>query len=64
LVKGLARLSRIVIPNVAHHVTQRGNRREALFTQPGDFALSGPDGGAMPVRCVKNVSHDTVLCLR
>ena len=27
----MARLSRIVIPNVAHHVTQRGNRRQPIF---------------------------------
>ncbi len=35
----MARLSRIVIPDVPHHVTQRGNRRQALFTEPGDTAL-------------------------
>lgn len=35
----MARLSRIVVPDVPHHVTQRGNRRQALFTVPGDYAL-------------------------
>ncbi len=35
----MARLSRIVVPDAPHHVTQRGNRRQALFTQPGDYAL-------------------------
>ncbi len=35
----MARLSRIVVPDVPHHVTQRGNRRQALFTEPGDYAL-------------------------
>lgn len=35
----MARLSRIVVPDVPHHVTQRGNRRQKLFTQPGDYAL-------------------------
>jgi len=35
----MARLSRIVVPGLPHHVTQRGNRRQALFTEPGDYAL-------------------------
>ncbi len=35
----MARLSRIVVPCLPHHVTQRGNRRQALFTEPGDYAL-------------------------
>jgi REP element-mobilizing transposase RayT len=29
----MARLSRIVVPDTPHHVTQRGNRRQALFTE-------------------------------
>ena len=35
----MARQSRIIIPDAPHHVTQRGNRRQKLFTQPGDYAL-------------------------
>ena len=35
----MARLSRITVPGLPHHVTQRGNRRQALFTAPGDYAL-------------------------
>jgi putative transposase len=35
----MARLSRIVIPDVPHHVTQRGNRRQKLFAELGDYAL-------------------------
>ena len=35
----MARLSRIVVPDAPHHVTQRGNRRQALFSEPGDYAL-------------------------
>jgi REP element-mobilizing transposase RayT len=27
----MARLARIVIPNVPHHITQRGNRRLPIF---------------------------------
>ena len=35
----MARLSRVVIPGVPHHVTQRGNRREATFFEDGDYQL-------------------------
>ena len=32
----MARLARMVIPGVPHHVTQRGNRRERIFFEVGD----------------------------
>ncbi len=32
----MARLARIAIPGLPHHVTQRGNRREAIFFEDGD----------------------------
>ena len=35
----MARLARIVLPDIPHHVTQRGNRRMAVFSEPGDYAL-------------------------
>ena len=35
----MARLSRIVIPGIAHHVTQRGNRRLPVFFSDEDRAL-------------------------
>jgi len=35
----MARLPRVVIPGVPHHVTQRGNRRERTFFEDGDYAL-------------------------
>jgi putative transposase len=35
----MARLARIAVPGVPHHVTQRGNRRMAIFSQPLDYAL-------------------------
>jgi putative transposase len=35
----MARLSRIVVPDLPHHVTQRGNRQQALFLGPEDYAL-------------------------
>jgi putative transposase len=34
----MARISRIVIPGVPHHVTQRGNRKEKIFFEDGDHA--------------------------
>ncbi len=33
----MARLARIVIPGEAHHVTQRGNRREPVFFEDEDY---------------------------
>lgn len=35
----MARLPRIVIPGIPHHVTQRGNRRERTFFDDGDYEL-------------------------
>lgn len=33
----MARQARIVIPNTAHHITQRGNRGENIFFEKGDY---------------------------
>ena len=35
----MARLARVVVPGLPHHVTQRGNRREAIFFQDGDHEI-------------------------
>lgn len=35
----MARIARIVIPGTPHHVTQRGNRREATFFGDADYRL-------------------------
>ncbi len=35
----MARQARMIIPGVPHHVTQRGNRRERIFLEPGDEAI-------------------------
>ncbi|HEY3812906.1 MAG TPA: transposase [Caulobacteraceae bacterium] len=32
----MARLARVVVPDLPHHVTQRGNRREPIFFADGD----------------------------
>ena len=34
----MARLARVVVPGVAHHVTQRGNRRQETFFNEDDYA--------------------------
>ena len=35
----MPRLARIVVPGLPHHVTQRGNRREAIFFEEGDHEI-------------------------
>jgi putative transposase len=35
----MARSARFVIPALPHHVTQRGNRREAIFSEDGDHEV-------------------------
>lgn len=35
----MARLSRVVIPGIPHHVTQRGNGRQRTFFEDADYAL-------------------------
>jgi hypothetical protein len=36
LIFPMARLARTVVAGLPHHVTQRGNRREAIFFEHGD----------------------------
>lgn len=56
LARFMARLARIVIPDVAHHVIQRGNRRLPVFFQESDrsFYLTLVAAGceAAGVRCL------------
>ncbi len=33
----MARLARVVVPGLPHHVTQRGNRRQQTFFNEGDY---------------------------
>ncbi len=35
----MARIARFVVPELPHHVTQRGNRRERVFFSDDDYAL-------------------------
>lgn len=52
----MARLSRIVVAGVAHHVTQRGNRRLPVFFSDNDrrlyLRLLGDAGSASGTRCL------------
>jgi putative transposase len=52
----MARLARIVVPEVAHHVTQRGNRRQEVFFGDDDYAayrdLVADACAANNVRCL------------
>ena len=35
----MPRMARIVVPNIPHHVTQRGNRRQTTFFSDDDYRL-------------------------
>ena len=35
----MSRWARMIVPGAPHHVTQRGNRREPVFLEPGDEAI-------------------------
>ena len=35
----MARLARVVVPGIAHHVTQRGNRRMEVFFEEEDYLV-------------------------
>jgi putative transposase len=35
----MARLPRIIVSGVPHHVTQRGNRRQRVFIEDDDYSL-------------------------
>jgi putative transposase len=56
----MARLSRITVPDLPHHVTQRGNRRQALFLGDEDYALYRD---LMAERCKANGVECWAYCL-
>jgi hypothetical protein len=41
----MARIARVVVPGLPHHVTQRGNPREPVFLGPRIISLPPPDRG-------------------
>ena len=38
----MARIARVVVPGLPHHVTERGNRRGPVFFEAGDYRLYRP----------------------
>src|SRR4051794_15803990 len=52
----MARLARIVVPGIAHHVTQRGNRRQEGF-------FSDEDYGAYKALVAEACAQNGVRCL-
>jgi putative transposase len=39
----MARIARYIVPDLPHHVTQRGHRRERVFFSDDDFRLYRTD---------------------
>jgi putative transposase len=37
--RDMSRIARVTVPGFPHHVTQRGNRRMAVFAEPSDYRL-------------------------
>jgi putative transposase len=56
----MARLSRITVPDLPHHVTQRGNRRQEVFSEDGDYALYRD---LLAERCAANQVVCAAYCL-
>jgi hypothetical protein len=55
----MSRIARIVVPGLAHHVTQRGNRRAAIFFEDGDHGVRWRRPRSSPIW--KNASADPSL---
>ncbi len=56
----MARLSRIVVPDLPHHVSQRGNRQQVLFVEPADCELYRD---LLAERCHANAVSCWAYCL-
>ena len=63
----MARLARVVIPGVPHHVTQRGNRRQPVFFSGDDrrayLALIAEAAKASRTRCLAWCLRDNFVHL-
>jgi putative transposase len=51
----MPRMARVVVPNIPHHVTQRGNRRQTTFFSDDDYRLYCQLLGAQCARCAVQV---------
>ena len=62
----MARLARVVIPHVAHHITQRGNRRLPIFFSDNDrvtyLDLLAASLVVSDTRCLAWCLMDTSTC--
>jgi putative transposase len=38
----VGRIARVIIPGIPHHITQRGNHREAVFFADEDLGFTSP----------------------
>jgi putative transposase len=56
----MARLARAVAPGVPHHITQRGNRRQPVFFNTGDYAFYL---AALAGRCADEGVETLAYCL-
>jgi putative transposase len=56
----MARLARVVVPGVWHHVTQRGNRRQTVFFSDADRATYLQ---FLMRHCARSAVHITGYCL-
>jgi len=56
----MARIARIALPGAPHHVTQRGNGRQRIFDEPGDYALYRD---LLAERCAANGVECWAYCL-
>lgn len=56
----MARLPRVVLPGLPHHVTQRGNRRQPIFFSDDDYALYR---NLLAERCQDNGVKVLAYCL-
>lgn len=56
----MPRLARIVVPGVAHHVTQRGNRRMTTFFDAGDYRAFVDD---LAAACATSGTRVLAWCL-
>ena len=56
----MARIARVVLPGIPHHVTQRGNRRQTVFFGDADYAYYH---GLITAGCRNAKTHCLAYCL-
>lgn len=56
----MPRMARVVVPHYPHHVTQRGNRRQAVFLQEADWSAYL---ALIQTACAETGTHVLAYCL-